>query len=202
MKSSVQVPPVHLILRAYPPSPARVGLVEAPFPLRVAGVALSLGAFWGVAPWLFAIPPHYPWPVLSFVAGAYLAWRASRRYRVRWFAGRCPRCGRDLKLPRGSRINLPYRLDCFGCHFEPQLETYTEAAEERLAVDEGRGIRHWMPDCAGTWREESLWKQPYLCCSGCGARHHATDTLRAAAEAENERGRLLEQLADEGRFLC
>lgn len=202
MKSSFQVPPVHLILRAYPPSPARVGLTYVPLPVRIVAVALSLGVFWGAAPWLVWVPPHYPWPVLSFCTGGWLAWRWSRRYRVRYFAGSCPRCGRELRLPRGAAINLPHSLTCFGCHFEPQLETYTEAGEERIAADEHRGIRHWMPDCTGTWSEESLWKQPYLCCSGCGARHHVTEALRTAAEAENERGRLLEQLTDEGRFLC
>lgn len=47
------------------------------------------------------------------------------RYRVRAFSGECPRCKHELDLKPGSKINLPHRLDCFKCHFEPEL--YLEA---------------------------------------------------------------------------
>ncbi len=202
MRSSFQAPPVHLILRAYPPAPARVGLWYRPLPFRLVAAALSLAVFWGIAPWSFWVPPHYPWPVLCFGTGAYLALWFSRRYRVRWFAGQCPRCSRDLELPRGAAINLPHALTCFHCHFEPRLEAFTEAEEERISVDEGHNLRHVRSECTGNWAEVAFYRQPYLACSTCGARHHATPALRRAADEENETGRLLEELADEGRYLC
>ena len=78
-----------------------------------------------------------------------------------------------------------------------------QAATENLSLNVSRirGIRHVLSDCTGTWREERVWDQDYLACAACGARHHATPALRAAAHDENERGRLLDALAAEGRFL-
>ena len=202
MRSIFQAPPVHLILRAYPPAPARLGLWQRPLAFRVLASVLSAALFWSVAPWSFWVPPHYPWPVLCLGTGTYLAIWFSRRYRVRWFSGLCPRCGKELELPGGTAINLPHSLTCFHCHFEPRLEAFTEAEEERLSVDERHNLRHIRSECTGSWREIALWRQPYLSCPTCGARHHATPALRQAAEDENETGRLLEELADEGRYLC
>jgi len=202
MRRTFQAPPVHMILSAYSPAPARVGLWQRPLAFRVVATALSVIVFWGVAPVSFWVPPHYPWPVVSFVAGTYLAHWFSRRYRVRWFSGMCPRCGHDLAIPRGAAISLPYSLTCFHCHFEPRLEVYSAEHEEWLAVDDDMALRHARSECTGSWTEVAPWRQPYLACHGCGARHHATDTLRGAAAAENERGRLLHELTDEGRYLC
>jgi hypothetical protein len=197
----VESPQVHLVLRAHAPSPARLGVVPQPLPWRVAKTALSLALFWGVCPWVVWLPPHYPWPVLSFCIGAFLAHRFwTGRYVVTWFAGECPRCGHHLRIRAGARIGLPHTLTCFGCHFEPTLEPYELAGEEAIAAD-ARGIRHVLSDCAGTWHEARLWDQEWIACDGCGARHHATAALRAAAIDENERGRLLGELAAEGRFL-
>ena len=62
-------------------------------------------------------------------------------------------------------------------------------------------LRHARADCTGTWTEEWMWDDRFLACDHCGARRPATDDLRRLAAAENERGALLRQLADEGRFL-
>ena len=199
--TSTQSPAVHLVLRAHPPAPARVGVVYQPLPWRALKTIASLAVFWGICPYVVWVPPHYPWPILSFCIGAYLAQRFWRgRYVVRWFAGACPRCGRHLRIRAGERISLPHTLTCFGCHFEPALETYTLAREEEIASD-GRGIRHVLSECTGTWLAERLWDEDWLTCSRCGARHHATPALRDAARAENDRGQLLDQLAAQGRFL-
>ncbi|HYJ80260.1 MAG TPA: hypothetical protein VEW03_11685 [Longimicrobiaceae bacterium] len=201
MKPSIEIPTVHLVLRAHPPGPARVGLVPKPLAGRVVKTAASLIFFWGSCPWLAWIPPHYPWPMLSFAAGAALAYRCwVGKYEVRWFAGACPRCGRPLRTSVGARIDLPHAFTCFGCHFEPRLERYTELTEAGIAADD-RGIRHVLAECAGSWWEETVWDQEYVSCSRCGARHHSTAALRDAARSENERGRLLDELAVEGRFL-
>lgn len=197
----VEAPPVHLVLRAHPPAPARVGLVRLPGGPRAVKAVLSLAVFWGICPWVVWIPPHYPWPLLSFCLGAWLAHRyATGKYVVRWFAGECPRCREPLRIAPGARLDLPYTLTCFGCHFEPTLETFDAAAEEEIAAD-ARGVRHVLADCAGSWRDERRWDREYLTCPACGARHLATEPLRAAARDENERGRLMEELAAQGRFL-
>ena len=201
MPKSVEAPPVHLVLRAHPPVPARIGVVYQPVPGRLLKAVLSLAVFWGAAPWLVALPPHYPWPALSAALGAWLAYRSwTGKYVVAWFAGECPRCQRPLRVRAGARIGLPHTLTCFACHFEPRLEPYDLATEETIAADE-RGIRHVLSDCAGTWHEERRWDQDYVTCDACGARHHATPALLAAARDENERGHLLDALAAEGRFL-
>jgi len=62
-----------------------------------------------------------------FAIGLGLLYRAVRgRYRVCAFSGECPRCRNTLHLKSGSKIDLPHRLDCFHCHFEPEL--HLEAA--------------------------------------------------------------------------
>lgn len=201
MKAPVEIPTVHLVLRAHPPAPARVGLVPKPLPGRILRTAASLVFFWGLCPLVVWIPPHYPWPTLCFAAGAALAYRFwVGKYVVQWFAGACPRCGRTLSMRTGARIDIPHSFTCFGCHFEPSLERYTERSEEEIAADD-RGIRHVLADCAGSWWEERVWEQDYVSCSRCGARHHSTPALLEAARRENERGRVLEELAIEGRYL-
>jgi hypothetical protein len=94
----------------------------------------------------------------------------------------------------GERIDLPHTLTCFRCHFEPVLEV----AEDAPPPDP---LRHVRAECTGTWAEEWMWDDRFLACDGCGARQPATAELRRLAHAENERGALLRQLADEGRFM-
>jgi hypothetical protein len=200
MATRFTAPPVHMILHAYPPAPARVGLVYRPLPLRIARAAAVLLLLWTPAPASFWLPPHYPWPVLLIGAGAWFAYRVTRPYQVRWFVGMCPRCGRELGLARGTPIDLPCEIACLHCHFQSALEPYDEALEECIAADEGH-LRHDQGDCAGSWREERIWNLPYLACDRCGARHHATPALRAAARTEDEIGCLLHRLTQEGRYL-
>jgi hypothetical protein len=198
--TATQAPPAQTTLRAYPPAPARVELAYLPLPGRLTRTLLSLAVFWGVVPYVVWIPPHYPWPAACLVAGAYLAHRFwTGRYRVRSFLGVCPRCGRHLRIDAGALIDLPHTLTCFGCHFEPRLEVDLSPAP--AAVPKEPPLRHFEGDCAGTWSERWYWDDPYVACSGCGARHPATPAARRAADEENLRGALLQRLADEGRFL-
>jgi hypothetical protein len=197
MHAPTQAPPVQLVLRAYPPAPARVGLTYQPFPARLLKSVASLVVFWTLAPWSVALPPYYPWPILCLCTGAYLAhlfWHG--RYRVRWFVGVCPRCGGQVRLSMGERIDLPHTLTCFACHFEPVLEVAD--ARDVPAPDP---LPHVRADCTGRWTEEWMWDDRFLACDGCGARQPATPELRRRAEEENEHGALLRQLADEGRWM-
>lgn len=197
MNRGAEIPPVHMVLRAYPPAPARVGLVYQPAPLRALQAILSLVVFWGVAPFTFIVPPHYPFPVLCLATGGYLAhlfWTG--RYRVRWFVGQCPRCGGHLRMSLGERISLPHTVPCLACHFEPALEV-----QEPRDFAAPEPLRHVRAECTGSWTEEWMWDERFLACGGCGARRPATPELRRLAQAENERGALLRQLTEEGRFL-
>lgn len=197
MKPVPEAPPVQMVLRAYPPAPARVGLAYQPAAARALRASAALLVCWGAAPWSVWIPPHYPWPVLVVGLGAWLAhlfWTG--RYRVRWFVGLCPRCGRHLRLAMGTRLRLPHTIPCLACHFEPRLER--QPPEDAPAV---AGLRHNLPDCTGSWHEAWMWDERFLCCDGCAARRPATAEMRRQARAENERGAILRQLGEEGRFL-
>jgi hypothetical protein len=197
MKGPTEAPPVQMTLPAYPSAPARVGLVYQPFPARAAKTALAIVVFWGLAAPSFWLPPHYPWPVLCFCTGAWLAHEfLMGSYRVRWFVGMCPRCGRHLRIGAGTRIRLPHTVTCFTCHFEPTLEVQPEAESRPELL-----LRHVRAECTGTWTEQWMWDERFLGCGSCGARQPATPELRRLADAENERGDLMRQLADEGRFL-
>ena len=197
MNAPTEAPPVQMVLVAYPPAPARVGLVYQPVPGRALKAALSLLLFWGIAPFTFVIPPHYPFPVLCLATGGYLAhlfWTG--RYRVRWFVGQCPRCGGHLRMSLGERISLPHTIPCLACHFEPLLEV-----QEPARAPAPEPLRHVRAECTGAWTEEWMWDERFLACDRCGARRPATPELRRLAAAENERGALLRQLTEEGRFL-
>lgn len=183
-----------LTLPGHRPAPARVELVHQPTPWRLARAFACLLFFWGVAPLLVVVPPHYPWAAGSLVAGAYLAHRAwTGRFRVRAFTGICPRCEHELSLPPGTGISLPHTMTCFACHFEPQLRLIRRAPPGT--------VTHRDEDCVGRWGERWLADEPYLVCDACRAHHPADAEARRAAEDENERGRLLARLTAEGDFL-
>jgi hypothetical protein len=62
--------------------------------------------------------------VASFplVIGLGLIYQTVRgRYHVHRFRGACPRCGQEIEIRAGSKIPIPYGLDCFSCHHEPEL---------------------------------------------------------------------------------
>jgi hypothetical protein len=57
-----------------------------------------------------------------FVIGLGLVYRGIVcRYRVRAFTGACPRCRQALRVEPGSTIGVPHPVDCYGCHFQPEL---------------------------------------------------------------------------------
>lgn len=189
--------PVALItLPGHHPAPARVELVYRPTSWRLVRTLACVVFFWGIIPLVVWIPPHYPWVLGSLAAGAYLAHRAwMGRFRVRAFAGICPRCEQELSLPPGSGISLPHTLTCYSCHFEPQLQVVLRGPPEPGTID------HWDADCTGRWGLRWLADEPYLVCDACRAHHPATLASRRAAEDENERGLLLARLTAEGDFL-
>lgn len=193
-----EAPRALVTLRAYHPAPARVELVYLPTPGRLLRALLCLGVFWGIIPLLIWVPPHYPWVVGSFFAGIYLCYRQwTGRYRVRAFAGICPRCARPLSLGIDHTIDLPHTLTCYHCHFEPQLEV-------RFGEPSGevpRGAAHHSPECVGRWRVRWLADAAFLVCERCLAHAPATPEARRLAEQENERAALLERLASEGRTM-
>lgn len=185
-----------LTLPGHRPAPARVELVYQPTAWRVARTLAFLLFFWGIVPLVIWIPPHYPWAVGSLAAGAFLAHRAwTGRFRVRAFAGICPRCERELSLSPGTGVSLPHTLTCFACHFEPQLRV---VLRPRAAPDT---VEHWDADCVGRWGFRWLADEPYLVCDTCRSHYPATGEARRAAEDENERGQLLSRLTTEGDFL-
>lgn len=193
-----QSPPAQLTLRAHAPAPAQVQLVFQRPAQRAGRALLCLFLFWGAAPLLMLVPPHYPWALGSLVAGLYLAHRQwTGRYRVLAFRGNCPRCGRPLHLSIGSKINVPHVLTCFGCHHEPVLEALVRLPGPLTSP----GFVHRHAECTGRWEAERSVVPPLLVCRACGARHPATAETLHRADEENEHGRLLAQLADEGRSL-
>lgn len=193
-------PSALITLRAHPPAPARVEVEYQPRLLRALRAAACLLLFWGPIPLLVFVPPHYPWVIVAFAAGAYLGHRFwAGRYVVRSFSGSCPRCGRPLELRAGERIDLPHALTCFGCHHEPVLEVETPPDEARHAA--APALAHRGAHCAGSWGHDPGAVRPFLICRGCGARHPATPEAQRVADRENEMGRLLARLTREGETL-
>lgn len=190
-----EAPPVHLVLRAHRPAPARVGLAYQSPTRRALLTGSVLLAAVAAAGRSAALPTGNVLPALALAAGLWAAlhlWRSE--YRVVAFVGRCPACGEQLRLRLGTRIRLPFPLACDGCGAECQLR-------RRPCSPPPDTLRHFLPDCPGEWRSEWLWDEGHLVCTGCGARHGATLHLQRLAALENEQGDLLARLTEEGRYL-
>jgi hypothetical protein len=195
-RTDIQAPSAQVRLRAHRPAPARIELAYRPLPGRLARTVASLLVFWGAIPLLLWVPPHYPWVVGAFAAGLFLAHREwTGRYRVSAFAAICPRCAHPLSLGPDHAISFPHTLTCYHCHFEPLLEvTFAEASVPQR-------LEHRTAECVGRWGVRWLADEPYVICELCLAGRPADPRARAAADAENERASLLEQLTREGRPL-
>jgi hypothetical protein len=186
-----------LTLRGHDPAPARVEIVRVPLFQRAALTAVSALGFWGLALLLVILPPHYPYFLGPLALGVYFPYRFwTGRYRVRAFAGICPRCGRRLQLAPWERIDLPLVVTCFACHFEPLLEVSAEPPDRGAG-----GVRHRSPDCVGRWERTWLADEAFVVCGACRAHCPAIPEACRLADGENERSDLMESLADEGRFL-
>jgi hypothetical protein len=188
-------PSARITLRAHKPAPARIELEYRPTVRRVLRAMAWLVGCWGSIPLLVWVPPHYPWVTLAVIAGWYLAYREwAGRFRVSSFAGICPRCAQPLSLGIDKLIDLPHKLTCYTCHFEPRLEVrFPSRGEEETVV-----LEHQIPDCIGLWERRWLADAPFVYCEGCHAGKPEIAEVRAMAEAENERAELLRRLSDEG----
>jgi hypothetical protein len=200
-KRAPEAPPARLALVFHAPTIARVEVEYQPAPGRLFRAMIALVLCWGCIPFLLLIPPHYPWAALAFFAGAYVPFRIwIGRYMVRSFSGYCPRCGRPLDLPAGTKITLPHTLNCFGCHFDPVLEAaFPEQPAPRGPADQW--VDHRFSECSGSWKLDQRGDVASVVCDGCHVRHCATPAALASAEAENYHSDILEELAAKGRFL-
>lgn len=130
---------VRLVLPASGTAPGTVELEPRPRRQRTLRVAVILAATLVLTPAVFFIPPHFLWPLVVLVLGAYFARREWRgEYVVLSFAGECPRCGDPLTVAAGSRIRSGQRVECYGCHREPELMLETaqvSAAAESAPAD-------------------------------------------------------------------
>ncbi len=196
-------PPAFVTLRAYQPAPARVELVRRSAAGRFLRATLSLAVCWGAIPFIMWAPLYIPWLVAAFIAGPFLAHRSwTGRYRVRSFAGICPRCGSPLSLGSDRILDLPHTLTCFSCHFEPCLEVALEgsgSAGGRTGATPVDLLMHRTPDCIGEWRVGWLADEKFVLCDVCRGGALATDAMRERARLENASGELLRQLTDEGK---
>lgn len=119
---AVEVRRARLVLPAAGSTAARVQVVHRETRARAARVAGIVVVSWLLAPAVFFIPPHVVWPVLVVAAGLYFGWREWRgEYVVHSFEGACPRCGEALTVKAGARIRDGQRVECYGCHREPEL---------------------------------------------------------------------------------
>lgn len=197
IRSAAPVSSARLTLPGHAPAPARVEIVCVSLLHRAALAAVSALGFWSLAALLLILPPHYPYFLAPLALGFYFPchfWNG--RYRVRAFAGICPRCGRHLQVAPWTRVSLPFVVDCFACHFEPLLEVSTKAPEQ--CTD---GVRHRSPECVGRWTRMWLADELFVVCGTCRAHFPAVPGACDAADEENDRGDLMEGLADEGRLL-
>lgn len=103
-------------------TPAAVEVVYQPRATRMSRAIIVLVLSWVLMPVLFFLPPHFVWPLVSFVIGVILARRYWRgEYYVTAFDGVCPRCEAAIVIKPGTRIRARHPLECFGCHRHPEL---------------------------------------------------------------------------------
>ena len=116
------VPGARIVLGGHPSRPARLVARRCPRWARVARtvgfVALWIASTLGTLA-LTLDPFVASLPFLVGVSLVYRSWKG--RFRVEEFQAACPRCGEDLRLEPGSRIDLPHPLVCYHCHHEPEL---------------------------------------------------------------------------------
>ena len=117
-----EVRTARLVLPAAGTTEARLCVEPRPGRHRRTRAALILVAALIGAPTAFLVPPHFLWPLLVLAVGAYFAHREwTGEYVVASFEGACPRCGEALEVEAGTRIRSRQRVECYGCHREPEL---------------------------------------------------------------------------------
>lgn len=115
-------PRARLVLAGSGTSEATVHVIFQSKATRVSRAVIILAVTLAVMPVLFFIPPHFLWPLIALAIGLYMARRYWKgQYYVIEFTGRCPRCGTDVELARGTRIQRRQPLECYGCHRQPEL---------------------------------------------------------------------------------
>ena len=111
-----------LVLPAAGSTGARLTVEPRSRGTRTTRAAVILATTLVLAPVAFLVPPHFLWPLVVLAAGAYLAYRAwTGEYIVHAFEGACPRCGEPLAIEPGTRVRGRQRVECYGCHREPEL---------------------------------------------------------------------------------
>lgn len=115
-------PPATLILRGSGSGPASIEVIHQPRATRMTRAILGLSICWLIVPFVFFIPPHFPWVLAALAAGIIVFFRSMRgEYYVASFQGACPRCGEALEIKPGARIRGRHLIDCFACHRQPEL---------------------------------------------------------------------------------
>ena len=123
---------------------------------RVTRSILSMVTAILIAPFVFFIPPHAEWVMLSIATGMYWArknWVAE--YVVASFEGVCPRCHSPVTLRAGTTLRFPHGLVCYACHQRPTLEAGSappldpsrreDATKPMPGPSERRPVRIWSP---------------------------------------------------------
>jgi hypothetical protein len=116
------VPGARIVLGGHPSRPARLVARRYPGWARLART-LAFVVLWiasTVGTLVFTFDPFVAsLPFLMGISFVYRSWKG--RFRVEEFEAACPRCGEELKLEPGSKIDLPHPLVCYSCHHEPEL---------------------------------------------------------------------------------
>ena len=130
-----------LVLPAAGSTEARLTVEPRPRRTRSTRAAVILATTLVLAPVAFLVPPHFLWPLVVLAVGAYFAYREwTGEYIVHDFDGACPRCGEPLEIEAGTRVRGRQRVECYGCHREPELvldETTGEATGSGSSPDAG-----------------------------------------------------------------
>ena len=117
-----EVREARLVLPGAGASTAAVAAVAQPSARRTTrALAIALVTV-AVAPISFLLPPHLLWPLIVLSVGGYFAWREWwGEYVIESFEGTCPRCEEPLSVDPGTRARGRHRIECYGCHREPEL---------------------------------------------------------------------------------
>lgn len=117
-EASVPEVPARLVFMGGKAVEARARVLERSRAWRRSQVMKDL-AILLLAPVVFLIPPHFPWPFVVIVIAVLRAYFHSREHRTLLsLRGPCPKCGTEQEFQEIGRMGNPHKVTCASCRWD------------------------------------------------------------------------------------